>query len=203
MPTENPVARNLRAAELPFPKGAIPKGAIPKGVIPKGPFPPLLAVGSASILPAMLLAIRVVAYAAVAVTLLALALFLFRLPGGAGSRGTRAEGGPADDGGSPRAKRSKARVGAGGGVAPRTCPVCGSTLAAGERIHSRVFTPKGDRIMHVYGCPRCWPANVANVRVCPVCEKYVPRGGFLVARYFEQPNRRHVHVLGCSGCRFG
>ncbi len=164
--------------------------------------PALPADRAPSILRAMPLAIRVVAYAAVAVTLLALAHFLFRLPGGAGSRGPRDGAGQGSDGASPRASRSKARVGAGGVVAPRTCPVCGSSLKPGERVHSRVFTPKGDRIMHVYGCPRCWPANVLNARVCPVCEKEVPREGYLVARLFERPGgSRHVHVLGCTGCR--
>jgi hypothetical protein len=146
----------------------------------------------------MPLAIRIVVYAAVAVTLLALALFLFRLPGGAGSRRAAPDAGDEP----PRRRRSKARVGPGGVVAPRTCPVCGSSLRPGERVHSRVFTPKGDRIMHVYGCPRCWPANIGNVRVCPVCEKEVPREGYLVARLFERPDgSRHVHVLGCTGCR--
>lgn len=185
VPTAKPSPEALGRPSCPFPKGTIP--ALSPG---RGP----------SILPPMPLAIRVIAYAAVAVTLLALALFLFRLPGvGASSRARTV----VDEGrGDPRPRRSKARVGAGGVVAPRTCPVCGSSLSPGERVHSRVFTPKGDRIMHVYGCPRCWPANVRNVRVCPVCEKEVPREGYLVARLFERPGgSRHVHVLGCTGCR--
>lgn len=90
------------------------------------------------------------------------------------------------------------------GVGLRKCPVCGEALAPGVSVKSRVFQTKGkDKIMHIFGCPYCWPDNGEYRRACPVCEKTVPRGGFLVARYFEQPNRRHVHVLGCSGCRFG
>ncbi len=90
------------------------------------------------------------------------------------------------------------------GMGLRSCPVCGERLAPGVTVKSKVYDAKADsRIMHIFGCPYCWPDNGEYRRVCPVCEKYVPRGGFLVARYFEQPNRRHVHVLGCSGCRFG
>ncbi|TFG78706.1 MAG: hypothetical protein E4H20_12525, partial [Spirochaetales bacterium] len=88
------------------------------------------------------------------------------------------------------------------GVGVRKCPVCGEILAPGALVKSRIFLKRGnDKIMHVYGCPYCWPDNTEYRRVCPVCEKIVPKDGYLVARYFESPQRRHVHVLGCSGCR--
>ncbi len=90
------------------------------------------------------------------------------------------------------------------GVGVRKCPVCGETLAPGMLVKSRLFARRGtDRIMHVFGCPYCWPDNTGYVRACPVCEKTIPRNGYLIARYFENPQRRHVHVLGCSGCRRG
>lgn len=89
-------------------------------------------------------------------------------------------------------------------VGVRSCPVCQEILAPGMLVKSKVIKkPGGDAIMHVFGCPYCWPDNTRYRRICPVCEKIVPREGYLVARYFERPNRRHVHVLGCSGCKRG
>jgi hypothetical protein len=90
------------------------------------------------------------------------------------------------------------------GMGARSCPVCGEKLAPGMLVKSKLYSQKGvDRIMHVYGCPYCWPYNTEYRRICPVCEKIVPKEGYLIARYFENPQRRHVHVLGCSGCRMG
>jgi len=88
------------------------------------------------------------------------------------------------------------------GVGARRCPVCGETLAPGAMVKSKLFAKRGtERIMHIYGCPYCWPENTEYRRVCPVCEKVLPQGGYLIARYFEKPGQRHVHVIGCSGCR--
>ena len=146
----------------------------------------------------MPLPVRIVVYASIAVLLLWLGLALFRLGsgGGRGGRAVRGDGGPSEGSRGGRIPRRSA-VGA-----SRTCPVCGSPLEPGERVHSKVFAPKGDRIMHIYGCPRCWPSNAVHVRACPVCEREVPREGYLVARLFERPGgAKHVHVLGCSGCR--
>jgi hypothetical protein len=102
---------------------------------------------------------------------------------------------------------------AGGASKVRTCPLCSSALEGGERIHSKLYPGKGDRIMHIFGCPRCWPATPsANAtpaprRLCPVCGKEIGREGWAVARYFERAigpgsgSRAHVHVLGCTECR--
>ena len=88
------------------------------------------------------------------------------------------------------------------GPAARSCPLCGSTLGPGERVKSDLSPGKGDRIMRIFGCPRCWPALPgAKARTCPVCRGEIPPGGHAVARYFESPGRKHVHVLGCSACR--
>jgi len=94
---------------------------------------------------------------------------------------------------------------------PKTCPVCGVFLKPGERIKSVVFrggVRSGvvtEKMCHIFGCPRCFPANPDRPRICPVCGKIVPSDGYLVARMFERPDRPRtpVHVLGCPGCRTG
>lgn len=90
------------------------------------------------------------------------------------------------------------------GVGTRQCPVCATTLATGMQVKSKIFTQQGrDRLMHVFGCPYCWPDNTAHQRICPVCHHVIPRNGYLISRYFENASHKHVHVLGCSGCRRG
>ena len=86
------------------------------------------------------------------------------------------------------------------------CPLCGSRLAAGERVHSVVFassTP--DKIMEIAGCPHCKPPSTLR-RVCPVCKKDLRPNDVVTARVFERKNetgakKTHVHVLGCPRCR--
>jgi hypothetical protein len=98
----------------------------------------------------------------------------------------------------------------GGGAAlerARACPLCSSVLEPGERVHSKLYPGKGDRIMHILGCPRCWPATPSAPRLCPVCGREIGREGYAVARYFERAgtpgggSRAHIHVLGCTECR--
>lgn len=104
----------------------------------------------------------------------------------------------------PRFVRDGAGVVREKGVGVRSCPVCGEKLAPGALVKSKVYERKArDKVMHIYGCPFCWPENTDYRRVCPVCEKVVPRGGYLIARYFDGAERKHVHVLGCSGCKLG
>ena len=83
----------------------------------------------------------------------------------------------------------------------RSCPLCSSVLAPGERVSSKLFPGKNDRIMHIYGCAHCWPATVSAPRICPVCGQALDAEGWVIARYFESPGRKHVHVLGCTDCR--
>jgi hypothetical protein len=108
----------------------------------------------------------------------------------------------------------------------RSCPLCRSVLAPGERVKSKLFPGKGDRIMHIFGCVHCWPAGVSSPgvsspgvsspgvsspgvsspspsapRICPVCGSVLEAEGWVTARYFESIGRRHVHVLGCANCR--
>ncbi|MDR3303928.1 MAG: hypothetical protein LBS86_05905 [Treponema sp.] len=81
------------------------------------------------------------------------------------------------------------------------CPVCSAALPAGERVHSTVFPPEGDRtrMMHILGCVYCLAGE--GKRVCPVCGLTLSAREPLVARVFERPGRTHVHVLGCAHCR--
>ena len=91
---------------------------------------------------------------------------------------------------------------------PKTCPVCRSTLKAGERIKSVVYRDGvqhgeiTEYTTHVFGCPHCWPANGRNPRICPVCRGEINRDGHLIARMFERAGKKkHVRVLGCTACR--
>lgn len=113
----------------------------------------------------------------------------------------------------------------------KPCPLCGTLLSPGERVHTVVYSgstqgqaqaPKGptgrpkESLVHMFGCPYCYPPNEQHLRRCPVCTRVIPPDGFVVARMFEKddtnPNvtnprenrkkgRKHVHVLGCTVCR--
>jgi hypothetical protein len=86
------------------------------------------------------------------------------------------------------------------------CPLCGSQLAAGERVHSVVYATKTeDKIMEIAGCPHCRPPATLH-RQCPVCKKALRPQDVVTARVFERKNetgsrKTHVHVLGCPRCR--
>jgi hypothetical protein len=60
-----------------------------------------------------------------------------------------------------------------------------------------------EALVHMFGCPYCYPANDKHPRICPVCQRELPADGFLYARMFYLQSRRHVHVLGCTECRVG
>lgn len=92
------------------------------------------------------------------------------------------------------------------------CPLCGSVLGPGERVHSVVFATKTDsianapdKIMEIAGCPHCKPPGTLP-RQCPVCKKTLRDIDVVTARVFERKNatgsrKTHVHVLGCPRCR--
>jgi len=84
------------------------------------------------------------------------------------------------------------------------CPLCGSSLAAGEKLFSRVYGPMTlpDQRCTIAGCPHCHPSCEPGVkRTCPVCGKSVGQSGYLVARLFNKAEgKKHVLVTGCTGC---
>jgi len=94
----------------------------------------------------------------------------------------------------------------------KTCPICGSVLKKGEKIHSIVFTGKktsiknvggigsGDKVIHIYGCPYCYPIETGVKRICPVCKKEIPDSGYLIGRIWNRKGKIHLHILGCTQC---
>lgn len=83
----------------------------------------------------------------------------------------------------------------------KLCPLCGSMLEKREKVKSVVYPGEPDKLMHIFGCPRCYPEG--EKRKCPACKKEIPADGYVIARVFEKPGKTHVHVLGCTGCRMG
>ncbi|WP_053228016.1 hypothetical protein [Spirochaeta cellobiosiphila] len=93
----------------------------------------------------------------------------------------------------------------------RTCPLCGSVLQSGWRVHSTVYREidSTDQMMHIYGCPFCYPNHKQSHlakgqwqdRYCPVCKEKLKSGIPVYARVFNKPHKTHVHVLGCPKCR--
>lgn len=85
-----------------------------------------------------------------------------------------------------------------------TCPMCGSGLADGKNMFSKVFRPMNvpDQRCIITGCPNCYPVCQPGIkRVCPVCGKNVPADGHLVARLFNKTQgKKHVMIVGCSSC---
>jgi hypothetical protein len=98
----------------------------------------------------------------------------------------------------------------------KPCPLCSAMLRRGETVHTVAFSGGGkkdgqrqkggrpsDYLVHIFGCPYCYPDNNAHRRICPVCSKELNKEDFLIARMFEKQKetRKHVHVLGCTRCR--
>ncbi len=103
----------------------------------------------------------------------------------------------------------------------KPCPLCGTMLRRGERVHSIVFSGTGsseaagsggqsrtstalrikESMAHLFGCPYCHPPSSDHPRICPVCARTIPAGGYVIARMFAKPGKKHVHVLGCTECR--
>jgi hypothetical protein len=95
----------------------------------------------------------------------------------------------------------------------RPCPLCGSLLQKGQRVHTVVYSSSPsapDKLVHMFGCPYCFPRKEEDLllprdgeipRFCPACKKEIAREGYVVARMFDKKPKPHVHVLGCTGCR--
>ena len=104
---------------------------------------------------------------------------------------------------SPPSKKSRAHDHATPDDQPKTrqCPLCGSWLTTGERVRSVVFPGKQEKLVHVFGCPFCYPQGKQAPRVCPVCKKELSADSFLVGILWEKPEKRHLHISGCTQCR--
>lgn len=86
------------------------------------------------------------------------------------------------------------------------CPVCGTFLAQGENLVSKVFVTNGqvnDQICYIYGCPHCFPRCKPGIkRTCPVCHKNIEQNQYLLARRFNKTKSGTPHVIvnGCGNC---
>jgi ssDNA-binding Zn-finger/Zn-ribbon topoisomerase 1 len=91
------------------------------------------------------------------------------------------------------------------GKKTRNCPLCGSDLAAGERVKTHRFrgAPGGEDRVHLLGCPHCRAGREPAARRCPVCRQALPAADYLTAVMWREADRTRVHVLGCSRCSAG
>jgi uncharacterized protein with PIN domain len=83
----------------------------------------------------------------------------------------------------------------------KPCPLCGKMLRKTELVKTAVYPGNPDRIVHMFGCPFCYPGNSRYTRICPVCGTKLEYEDYVIARMFERRDRKHVHVLGCTQCR--
>jgi hypothetical protein len=81
------------------------------------------------------------------------------------------------------------------------CPLCGTRLFEGERIHSVSFDLGKEKLMHIYGCPFCEYPGTGVKRHCPVCRREIPVAGFVVGRMWDKPGKTHLHITGCTECK--
>ncbi len=92
----------------------------------------------------------------------------------------------------------------GTGETGTSCPLCGTFLSGGRRVHSEVFPGREFDLMRIYGCPYCRNGSWTHLRRCPYCREVLPPDGYVMAQVYRKPGRRpHVHVYGCSRCKPG
>ncbi len=96
----------------------------------------------------------------------------------------------------------------GGGASARArptsrvpCPLCRSRLQPGERIHSLIYPGGEQRLVHILGCPRCYPSNAKARRVCPICRKELPADGFIIGRMWNSEGKQHLRITACTACK--
>jgi hypothetical protein len=81
------------------------------------------------------------------------------------------------------------------------CPVCGSKLPRGEGVRTAAYPGTDERLVHIYGCPRCYGPGAALRRRCPVCRRALEGEEHLVGRLVRgEKGGRSVKVWGCSRC---
>ncbi len=94
------------------------------------------------------------------------------------------------------------------------CPICGSYLKKGERIHSAVYPGETERTVYVYGCPYCYKkidsknlktekydSKKVKKRACPVCSKNLKENDYLIGKMWDTEVKTHLKVIGCIKCR--
>jgi C4-type Zn-finger protein len=81
------------------------------------------------------------------------------------------------------------------------CPICGSGLDEGESVRTVAYPGRGERLVHLYGCSRCYGAAASVPRRCPVCRALLEGEDYLVGRLLPGEPRGRVRVWGCSRCR--
>ena len=112
-------------------------------------------------------------------------------------------------GGKKYAPKRKKRPQEGAKAGREPCPLCGAPLEPLERVRSERFPGTGDRLVHIWGCPHCYPPNEHYRRLCPVCHAPLAPEAFVTGRMWDKrpkvPGRprAHLHILGCAACRAG
>jgi hypothetical protein len=81
------------------------------------------------------------------------------------------------------------------------CPLCGSELGKGEKLHSVSYPAGKEKIVHIHGCPYCAPPGQSLPRRCPVCKSQLPSDGFAVGRMWQKEDKLHLHITGCTVCK--
>jgi hypothetical protein len=81
------------------------------------------------------------------------------------------------------------------------CPLCGTELKRGERVHAVSFPAQGHKLIHIFGCPFCYGKSPGKkARKCPSCKRVLPEDAYLAGRMWTDKGIIKVHVSGCTLC---
>lgn len=84
------------------------------------------------------------------------------------------------------------------------CPLCGSRLTPGQRVHTAAFPGEEERTAYVYGCPHCYDRMNSRLlsrrRTCPVCREQLRGEEHLLGRIQIGGAKNLLKILGCSRC---
>jgi hypothetical protein len=91
---------------------------------------------------------------------------------------------------------------------PFHCPLCGSLLAEGQKLHTVVYKGSSgaaseERIAHINGCPYCLDPDQGwkRKRTCPVCRRRLGAGDYLIGWLGKTEEGGTIRVAGCSLCK--
>jgi hypothetical protein len=83
----------------------------------------------------------------------------------------------------------------------QVCPLCGTELKRGERIHSVVYPGQNYKLIHIFGCPYCYGKSpVKKTRKCPSCKRVMPEEAYLAGKMWADRGITRVRVSGCTLC---